>query len=133
MRETVAAAGAKGSRQAGPWLGSATVDVATLLHASKHFGPGGFPRAARRRDNDCVVRLSSVSRPETWEEVPASGAARGIEPCSPDGGSGGTNAGPLREVVEGSSHCSPEGQFTRREASDSHPRRRTDYVLGMMG
>ena len=60
---TVAAAGARGSRQVGPRLGSATGGVATLLHASKHFGPGGFPRAARRRDNDCVVRLFQVVPP----------------------------------------------------------------------
>ena len=59
-RETVVAAGARGSRQVEPRLGSATVDVATLLHASKHFGPRGFPQAALRRENECVVRLSQV-------------------------------------------------------------------------
>ena len=63
--------------------------------------------------------FSRYSRPETWEEVPASGAARGIEPCSPDSGSSGTSAAPLREVGEGLSHCSPEAQFERREVSDS--------------
>ena len=57
VRETVAAAGARGSRRVGPRLGSATGDVATLLQASKHFGPEGFPRAAQRRKNTCVVRL----------------------------------------------------------------------------
>ena len=36
------------------------------------------------------------------------------------------------EVVEGLSHCSPEGCFTRREVLDGHVRRPTDYVLGMM-
>ena len=88
------AAGARGSRHVGPQLGSVTVDVATVPQASKHFGPGGFPGAARRRDNDSVVRLSSVSRQETWEDVPASGTARGIEPCSPESGSSGTSARP---------------------------------------
>ena len=63
VRETVVAAGARGSRHVGPPLGSATVDVATLLQASKHFGPGGFPRAARRRDHECVVRLFQVLPP----------------------------------------------------------------------
>ncbi len=65
-----------------------------VLKASKHFGPGGFPGAARRRDNDRVVRLSRCSRLETWEEVPASRSARWIEPCSTDGGSSGTSAEP---------------------------------------
>lgn len=72
--------------------------------------------------------FSRCSRPETWEDVPASGAARGIEPCSPESGAGGTRAGPLREVVEGSSHCSPAGWLTEREVSDSHAAHRASLV-----
>ena len=51
-----------------------------------------------------------------------------MSPSSRKGGAGGTSAGPLREVVEGSSHCSPEGCFTRREDSDGHAVNRANIV-----
>ena len=41
---------------------------------------------------------------------------KGSSHCSPDGGSGGTSAGPLREASEGSSHCSPEDGCKEWEA-----------------
>ncbi len=80
----------------------------------------GFPRAVRRRDNECVVRLFQVFPPRNLGGGPYLRICREIEPCSPESGSSGTSAGPLREVVEGLSPCSPAGCFTRREDSDGH-------------
>ena len=128
----VVATGARESRQVGPGLGQ---QQRMWRRCHKRASTSGLRASQGKRSGARILVLSGssrCSRPETWEDVPASGGARGIEPCSPDGGSSGTSAGPWREVVEGSSHCSPEAQLRTWEDSDSHPRRRTGYALGMM-
>ena len=59
-------------------------------------------------DNGDVVRLFQVSCRETWRfRSPTRDRPHRIEPCSPNGHPRGTNAFPLREVVEGSSAAPP--------------------------
>ena len=88
------ATGARGSRQVGPQLGSAPTmwrrcykRASTLVQGASQGPRGGGTMTL-------LSGFSRCSRPETWEEVPASGATRGVEPCSPDGGSSGTSAEP---------------------------------------
>ena len=107
---------------------TATYRASTLGQGASQCGP------KRRQDNDlCCQAFPAYSRPETWEEVPASGTARGIEPCSPDGGSSGTSAGPAARGGRGVEPLLPRRPASqRREDSDGHAADRVGLRQGTM-
>ena len=94
MRETVVAAGARGSRQAGPRLGSATVEVArcykrgsTLVQGASQGPRGGGTMTVL--SGFPGVPAQKPGRMSLPQEEPY-----GSSHCSHEGGAGGTSARP---------------------------------------